>query len=90
MKRSLTAVIFLHCQKAGELVEKKISSGLSVVEQFQLKLHMGMCEVCKQYEIQSNLIEHTVKRKLLAADLRVDSKEIEALKSEILQKISSN
>ncbi len=50
-------IIFLSCQKATELVEKKQIAGLSCKEKLQLGMHKAMCGACKSYEKQSRYID---------------------------------
>jgi len=55
--KKLMNLLFLSCLKATELIEKKLHSGLTFREKFQLKMHKMMCDACSQYEKQSILME---------------------------------
>lgn len=50
--------LMLSCQKASELAEKKSLYSLTVSERLKLRLHNSMCEVCKTYTKQSQLIDN--------------------------------
>lgn len=49
------------CKKASELIDKKTVLKLSVCEKMTLKLHIVLCEACKRYEEQSQLLERILK-----------------------------
>ena len=53
-------ILFLSCQKATGLVEKKLHFSLSFKEKLQLKIHKLMCKACHRYEKQSELIDRGV------------------------------
>ncbi len=49
--------LMLSCKKATEMMEKKITFGLSPAEKFQLFVHTMMCDACKTYQKQSVLLD---------------------------------
>ncbi len=53
--------LFLSCLKATELIEKKFHFKLSFSEKIQLEMHKLMCDACKNYEKQSEIIEEGIK-----------------------------
>ncbi len=59
--QKLMHILFLSCEKATELIEKKIHFKLSFRESLQLKLHKLMCDPCAKYEIQSGFIEEGIR-----------------------------
>ena len=61
MKNKIMHFLFLSCSKAGELIEKNFHFKLSFIEQMQLGLHKMMCDACKLYETQSEIIEEGIK-----------------------------
>jgi len=61
MKNKIMHFLFLSCSKAGELIEKKFHFKLSLIEKTQLGLHKMMCDACKLYETQSEIIEKGIK-----------------------------
>ncbi|TAH18768.1 MAG: hypothetical protein EAZ08_10550 [Cytophagales bacterium] len=80
--------IFLSCQKASELIEKKINFELSTVEGMQLSLHKLLCDACQRYEKQSLLLEKWIINKEKKAEdsaLQITEKEIDELKEKILK-----
>lgn len=47
----------LSCFKATELIEKSSVVKLSSFERIQLKLHLSVCDACKKYQIQSEVLD---------------------------------
>ena len=43
----------LSCEKASELIEKKLNFSLGTKEKVQLFIHTKVCDACKNYEKQS-------------------------------------
>jgi hypothetical protein len=52
------------CKKASELIDKKFVVKLSLRENMMLDIHTSVCEICKQYEKQSRIIDEILKRHL--------------------------
>lgn len=70
--------IFLSCEKATELVEKKHIAGLSCKEKFQLELHNAICSACKIYEKQSRYIDVLLNKHVLQHEMQVtDTKDLQ-------------
>jgi hypothetical protein len=61
MKNKIMNFLILSCLKATELIEKKFHFKLSFTEKIQLELHKMMCDACKTYEKQSEIIEEGIK-----------------------------
>lgn len=59
MQKLMNALMF-SCQKATELVEKKMYFRLTAKEKIQLFLHTGMCKACKHYKKQSEWINQVM------------------------------
>lgn len=88
--KKLMNLIMLSCQKATELIEKKILVNLSFREGVQLKMHKILCDACTAYEKQSKLIDQLLSKHIQNQDDCVnDNEEIknEELKKKILKKI---
>jgi len=49
--------LMLSCEKATELIEKKIAFSLSPRERMQLFMHTSMCNACRNYEKQSKFLD---------------------------------
>ena len=47
----------LSCKKATSLMDKKAHARLGPVEGLQLILHRSMCDACRRYEKQSQIID---------------------------------
>ena len=55
--KKLKHLLFLSCLKATQLIEKKITLGLSRSEWLRLHIHKSMCDACTQFEKHSQFIE---------------------------------
>jgi hypothetical protein len=51
-----------NCQKATFLIEKKKLSGIKLLQQVELRIHLAGCSVCRLYEKQSFIIDHLLKQ----------------------------
>lgn len=49
--------LMISCRLATELIEKKHHAGLSWRERVLLPLHLALCDACRQYQVQSSLLE---------------------------------
>lgn len=49
MFKDFIHIFVLSCEKATFLVEKELDKKLSLVEQFQLKIHLSICKFCHAY-----------------------------------------
>ena len=76
--------LFLSCQKATILVEKKFHFKLSMKEKIQLKAHLMMCDACTKFSIQSHVIEKGLQDE---AALEVPPVDLSRLKSKISNKL---
>ncbi len=54
----------LSCKKASSLIEKRSVSNLTLVDGFQLRMHLSMCKICKAYESQTKFIDQALSRQL--------------------------
>lgn len=52
----------MSCQKVTELIEKQFLTTLSLMERFQLSVHLKMCENCRAYKDQSKLIDSMLQK----------------------------
>jgi hypothetical protein len=89
MKKNIMHLLLLSCAKATELMEKKFHFKLSYSEKIQLELHKMMCEACKRYEKQSEIIEEGIRAQTNAQknNIEIDTKK---LKSQIREKLENN
>lgn len=59
--KKLMNILMLSCKKSSELVEKKFSFGLTLIEKIQLSMHTSMCDACKSWEKQSKDLDVSLK-----------------------------
>jgi len=76
-------ILFLSCDKATLLIEKKLHIKLKFFDRIRLPMHKSMCSACRKYEKQSILIDNTLK-KINPKALKIN---VEELKKEISEKI---
>ena len=83
--KKLMKKIMLSCDKATELVEKKIHFKLSLKEKVQLAMHLAFCKPCSNYKKQSYIIEKIVPNIRFK---EIPKEDLKPLKEEIIKKIS--
>ncbi len=63
----------LSCKKAGELIEEKQSKGLPLLATLKLRLHLGICRACKQYQADSEQLSRWIEQDFLPDKHRAES-----------------
>lgn len=87
--KKLLHLFMLSCEKATELIEKKLIIQLSLIENVQLKMHKTICDACTAYEKQSKKIDEVLNNHIQSKG--IDQIEIinnEKLKDRIINKIT--
>ena len=74
----------LSCKKASELIDKKAVVKLSLRENMMLDIHISVCDICKQYEKQSRIIDEILNRHL---DKNNPEQVLQVVNNELKQKI---
>lgn len=89
MKNKVLQKMMLSCVKATEFIEKKHHHNLSFSEQFQLKLHTSMCNACRRFENQSELIEKALTNISNSEKInpKIPSKSIHQVEKKIIDKL---
>jgi len=78
------------CEKSSFLIEKKLAGVISMKERSQLFIHKLICDVCRNYEKQSFLLDNLLRRKIAGNNPlinTVDKNSVEKLKLTILSKL---
>ena len=89
--KKLMNLMVLSCLKATFLLEKREEEPLSIMEKFQLKLHLKICDKCANYSQQSHSINMALKQKaVLTKDNIASLKLSEPVKTRIQHAVSSN
>ncbi len=80
----------LSCHKATELIEKKTVFSLSPVEKVQLYMHTRVCDACRNYQQQSELLDKVIQKELesleeekMSLDQDSDNQRINRLKEKL-------
>ncbi|MDN5350280.1 MAG: hypothetical protein PWQ54_1676 [Bacteroidales bacterium] len=80
----------LSCLKATELIEKKSVFLLSPLEKAQLFMHTRVCDVCRNYQQQSELLDKVIQKELesindekLSINQESDNQRINRLKEKL-------
>jgi hypothetical protein len=84
--KKISIRLFLSCQKATELIEKKSVFPLNRLDGFRLFIHKKICKACNQYAIQSKLIDNFLAQKS-ASSLKKVNQSPPNLKEDILKKL---
>ena len=71
---TLFHLFFLSCAKATEYVEREREGKLSVLQAFQLKVHLLMCVVCAIYKQQSAFLEKKLRQEIPTVPLPEQAK----------------
>lgn len=83
--------LMISCRVTTELIEKKHRARLSWRESIQLPLHLAICDACRQYQVQSRLLEKLFKTKRRNDDAYclppLLTENAERLERQILQKL---
>jgi len=87
--KGLLQTILLSCLKATLLVEKDQISGLNPAERIQLKVHLSLCDGCRDYKDQSIFIGKSIRQKIESGDvnIQISKEELERIKGQILSKL---
>lgn len=67
MKR-LMQKLFLSCERATMLEEKRREEGLSFREGLQLRMHLGMCATCRSYKALSQKMDRLLYGRFRSGD----------------------
>lgn len=81
--------MMLSCDKATELMEKKVDFGLTLTERLKLKLHTGMCDACANYQKQTALIHQLLQKQIgmEGYDQSAQHPAVIGLKAEIIRRL---
>ena len=73
------SLLNISCKKATYLVSKKEQGEINLFDRFTLKLHLGICTLCKRFEQQTGFIiqntKHTHLEEKLSKEVKVRIKE---------------
>lgn len=80
----------LSCKKATEMVEQNKIVSLTLLDKVKLKLHLSVCNACRNYQKQSALINQVLK-KYFYANNNYESNALknDELKERIISKLNS-
>lgn len=82
------AKLFVSCEKATELIERKIEGDLKWGDRFSLRFHTMMCRLCRIYEKQSQRLHRFLQKQHEEVECRaLSQEEVNALKAKIQKRI---
>ena len=79
--------MMLNCRQATLLVDKQEYVELSTKEKLDLKLHLSTCRYCRNYSVQSTIINKTIEKMFIFNKL--EFKLTEKQKQKLINSISS-
>lgn len=82
----LMQAIILSCREASTLIQKNEAGTLGLIEGVQLKLHLSICKLCRQYEKQSARLNEFLDQHFKQDQPRDNSAFKSKLKQEIRKK----
>ena len=80
----------LSCKEASRLISQSLDRRLSWKERFNLRLHLLICDVCKRFSYQLDLMRQAIRQMTSQAELDEQIKLPEDAKSRIAQAIESH
>jgi hypothetical protein len=90
--KKLMHLLMLSCVRATALMEKKQLSDISLVEKMQLFAHTSMCDGCREYqkqsEVLSSLLSGHYKKTASDKDYKLSLSDSAAFKQNILLKLN--
>lgn len=82
------AKLFVSCEKATELIERKIEGDLKWSERFSLSIHTMMCGLCRIYEKQSQRLHRFLQKQHEEVESRaLSQEELDSLKAKIQKRM---
>jgi len=87
MAEQIMKFLFLSCEQATLLTEKKRQGELPPLGRLRLSIHQSMCKACTLYEKQSELLDRILKK---GAPDGPDEASVNSLKNRIRKKIGEN
>lgn len=84
----MMSLIMLSCKKATLLIEKKLSTNLSIKEKIELKMHTSLCKACANYEQQGEIIDELLQKQIQDDETIIDEEHIisnQELKNRIIE-----
>lgn len=88
-EHNLKHKIILSCKKASALIDKRSVMKLSGKEKVSIKVHLSICDACRAYQTQSNVL-HTILTNHLSkiAPDQVIQQKNDALKVRITERLT--
>ena len=82
----LTNILMLSCRRATGLADKKSFRRLTLIENLQLKMHFNICEGCRTYMKQAEILNKLLIRQKKVGDAKAENTN---LKHRIISKIKT-
>lgn len=86
---SLLKPLILSCKQASLFIQKKEEGALGPWDSFRLKLHLGICAFCRQYEKQSSRLNELLERHFHQAEAS-KNEDFNAKLKQVIQKKSQS
>jgi len=93
MLKKILHITILPCKTITYLIEKRISSSLTLREKIQLELHLIVCKWCAVYNKKVNAIHQILAKLHFDATNKIpdlQQSDLEKIKSEIRKKTEKN
>ena len=80
------------CRRATFLIEKKQIHQITFLEEFQLKLHLAGCSICRTFQTQSVMINQMAKAifKKPGKELQLDDQTKNQMRQKIREKLQGD
>ena len=88
MLKKLIHILFLPCSEATMLMEKRNAGNISSKENRKLSMHLKICKWCRAYKEKLEILDETLKRKLLNEQKdKINDSEIQDFKEKMVKNL---
>ncbi len=80
-------MLFLPCNEATLLMEKRNAQAISPKENWKLSMHLMICKWCKMYNKKLALLDRVFKKNFFQKETEINESEIQDFKNKIIEKL---
>lgn len=88
MIRKILHILFLPCNEATLLMEKRNAQSISSKENWKLSMHLMICKWCKMYNKKLILLDTIFKKTFSEKEIEINESEIQDFKNKITDKLN--
>lgn len=88
MLRKILHTLFLPCNEATLLMEKRNGGSISSKENRKLNIHLMICKWCKMYNKKLAILDKVFKKTLTQKNADINEAEIQDFKDKMIEKLN--